>query len=227
MNWPRLAGAVLALGLHGGVLYALLAHPADDPLGLASGEGQERLTIVATVTLAGNDLFTQAAQVASVDADAAAAGPRKRPEEEKPKEQRQEQEPPDAVQEPPPPVEKQSAMTQTASVAASAQEAQLAAMALASRRTELWSGYQIAVHAALERFKIRPDTRHAADVLLAVTIAPSGELLSHSIAKSSGVPELDRAAIASLERAAPFPPIPPEVSLDPFTLLVPFEYRVK
>lgn len=130
------------------------------------------------------------------------------------------------IQEQPRPDGETAAVTQMASAASNPQDEQIAARALAARRIKLWSAYQVEIHAAVERAKTRPYTGRVADVLVSVTIAPSGQLLSCSVAKSAGVPELDQAAMTSVERAAPFPPIPREVSAAPLTLTVPFEYRV-
>jgi len=60
-----------------------------------------------------------------------------------------------------------------------------------------------------------------------LTIAPSGKLLSHEVVQSSGSDILDRAAVASLEKAAPFPPIPRDLGVSPLTLRVPFEYTTR
>jgi len=60
-----------------------------------------------------------------------------------------------------------------------------------------------------------------------LTLAPSGKLLDHRIVQSSGSETLDKTAMTSLERAAPFPPAPPEVGNKSHTLRVPFDYAVK
>ncbi|MBB3451932.1 protein TonB [Rhizobium sp. BK313] len=43
-----------------------------------------------------------------------------------------------------------------------------------------------------------------------LTIGADGELSSLSVARSSGIPELDQAVTDGVRRAAPFPPLPPE-----------------
>jgi protein TonB len=43
-----------------------------------------------------------------------------------------------------------------------------------------------------------------------LTIGAGGELGSLSVARSSGIPELDQAVTDGIRRAAPFPPLPPE-----------------
>ena len=47
---------------------------------------------------------------------------------------------------------------------------------------------------------------------LALRIAPSGQLISVSVAKSSGVPALDQAAVAAVKRAGKFPKAPKELN---------------
>jgi TonB family protein len=50
------------------------------------------------------------------------------------------------------------------------------------------------------------------------------EILSRAILQSSGSKLLDDAALASLERAAPFPPLPHSVASGPLELQVPFRF---
>ncbi|WFU07938.1 TonB family protein [Rhizobium sp. CB3090] len=47
-------------------------------------------------------------------------------------------------------------------------------------------------------------------VRIRLTIGAGGELSSLSVARSSGIPELDDAVTDGVRRAAPFPPLPPE-----------------
>jgi protein TonB len=50
--------------------------------------------------------------------------------------------------------------------------------------------------------------REQGTVLLRVTFVPGGDLLAYSVQRSSGHPELDRAAESMIKRAQPFPPNP-------------------
>ncbi|MDM9625990.1 TonB family protein [Rhizobium sp. S152] len=50
----------------------------------------------------------------------------------------------------------------------------------------------------------------AMTVRIRLTISSSGALSGLSVARSSGIPELDQAALDSIRRAAPFPPLPAE-----------------
>jgi periplasmic protein TonB len=236
MNWPRLAGALLALALHAGIVSAFLRHTGSGAFD--ANEGTDNLTVVATVSLESGDLFTQAAARASAAAVAARPEPREPPAKDKPKDTDKTVQSPEEAHEAvqskeaatapePAPMAKPLPITQTASVATAQLEAQRAAAALAARRNQLLSAYAITVHAAVERHKLKPRLRQRGQVLVQISIAPSGELLSQSVLQSSGLPELDTAAIASLRQAAPFPPIPPEVGSGPLTLTVPFHYNTR
>ncbi len=61
-------------------------------------------------------------------------------------------------------------------------------------------------------------------MLLGFTVDQRGEILTRAILHSSGSKLLDDAALASLERAAPFPPLPGEVSGSSLELQVPFRF---
>jgi periplasmic protein TonB len=240
MNWPRLIGLLLALCMHGGVLYAVMARPASNAF--ADASGSDDFNVVAEVRLESDDFLTQRAQEAEIDRAPAHAAPSavplKQEPELKPADETQTEGPPlqrtaDATLEPaelPPEAPRPDAqpkqnMTETATVAAKAQDAQQAAAVLAARRNQLWSQYSVELNLAFDRHKVH--VAEKGDVLLEVTVAPSGQLLEHAVLQSSGIPRLDRAAITALERAAPFPPLPPELSSSPLTFSVPFRFRTR
>jgi len=240
MNWSRLIGLSLALCLHGGVLYALIAHPG---LGaLADGSGSDNFTVVAEVSLESADFFTQSKQDAAVDTNpvqAASPVPDKQEVKLEPQEKTQTEatlpqqtadtspQPPDTLRQDPTPPEQRQAIPQIASVAAKAQDQQQAAAALAARRNELFSRYSAQLSSALEHYKVKPRAAKESDVLLQFTVAPSGQLLDHAVIQSSGTRILDSAAITALERAATFPPFPPDLSSSPLTFTVPFQFRIR
>lgn len=76
----------------------------------------------------------------------------------------------------------------------------------------------------LERSKINPRSRLAGTVWVKFTIGPGGELMSREITSSSGSKVLDDAAVAALERAAPFPAMPNDVADEPLVVSVPFKF---
>jgi protein TonB len=76
----------------------------------------------------------------------------------------------------------------------------------------------------LQRNKVNPRSTQTGTVLLGFTLDQRGEILSRTIIQSSGSKLLDDAAMASLDRAAPFPPLPGEVSRGSIELQVPFRF---
>ncbi|KAB2910629.1 MAG: TonB family protein [Hyphomicrobium sp.] len=80
------------------------------------------------------------------------------------------------------------------------------------------------VRKTLERSKVNPRSQHSGTVLVRFTVGPKGELLSRTIQQSSGSKILDDAAMAALDRAAPFPPLPQEIARGPLEVQVPFRF---
>lgn len=76
----------------------------------------------------------------------------------------------------------------------------------------------------LERAKINPRSRLAGTVWVKFKIGAAGELLSREVTSSSGSQVLDDAAVAALDRAAPFPPMPNDVADEPMVVSVPFKF---
>jgi protein TonB len=79
----------------------------------------------------------------------------------------------------------------------------------------------------VQRAKVNPRSQISGTVVLRFTIGLDGQLLSKEIAASSGSKVLDDAATAALDRAAPFPPIPPEVSVRPLAFTQPFKFIMR
>ena len=80
------------------------------------------------------------------------------------------------------------------------------------------------VRKTLERSKVNPRSTMSGTVLLKFTVGPRGELLSRTVQRSSGSKVLDDAAMAALDRAAPFPPLPQEIASGPLEVQVPFRF---
>jgi protein TonB len=55
----------------------------------------------------------------------------------------------------------------------------------------------------------------------------SGKLISRELTQSSGLPALDKEALATVGRARPFPVPPPEIDDDGLTLIVPLVFAGK
>jgi len=77
---------------------------------------------------------------------------------------------------------------------------------------------------SIERAKVNPRSRQAGTVMVRFTVSPDGKLVSRVIERSSGSRVLDDAAVAALDRAAPFPPMPQNVAQGPIEVSVPFEF---
>jgi protein TonB len=79
----------------------------------------------------------------------------------------------------------------------------------------------------LERNKVNPRTRFVGTAIVKFTVAPNGEIASRRIAKSSGSKALDDAALASIDRASPFPPIPKDLNRNRIEVSVPFRFTIR
>ncbi|MBS0239066.1 MAG: energy transducer TonB [Proteobacteria bacterium] len=79
----------------------------------------------------------------------------------------------------------------------------------------------------VQRAKINPRSSVAGTVVMRFTVDIDGRLLSKEVATSSGSKLLDEAATAALDRAAPFPPIPPEISIKPLAFTQPFKFIMR
>jgi periplasmic protein TonB len=76
----------------------------------------------------------------------------------------------------------------------------------------------------VQKAAVNPRSRLTGTVWVKFKVSPSGDLISREVKTSSGSKVLDDAAIAAIERAAPFPPIPREASNEPVTISVPFKF---
>ncbi len=76
----------------------------------------------------------------------------------------------------------------------------------------------------LERSKVNPRSHISGTVLIRFTVGPKGQLLSREVKSSSGSKVLDDAAMAALDRASPFPPMPDDLAHGPIEVQVPFKF---
>jgi periplasmic protein TonB len=76
----------------------------------------------------------------------------------------------------------------------------------------------------LQRSKVNPRSSQSGTVLVGFTVDKQGDIVTRTILQSSGSKVLDDAALASLDRAAPFPPPPGEVASKSLELQVPFRF---
>lgn len=79
----------------------------------------------------------------------------------------------------------------------------------------------------LEGKKVNPRSQSVGTVIVQFTVNASGELVERRVVTSSGSQVLDDAAIASIEKAAPFPPVPDVVGEETIVVSVPFRFSVR
>ena len=98
------------------------------------------------------------------------------------------------------------------------------AHALARDPKSFWVG---AIVARIEARKPDLDMHLKAPTTVAVTfvVGRDGKLVSSAVEKSSGDPALDKQAIALLDHAAPFPPMPAALSDDHMAFTVPLRFK--
>ena len=83
------------------------------------------------------------------------------------------------------------------------------------------------VSAHIQRFKVNPRSRITGLVIIKLKVAASGEILSREVIKSSGSKRLDLSALATIDKAAPFPSAPAGLFDKPMIITQPFKYTVR
>jgi protein TonB len=89
------------------------------------------------------------------------------------------------------------------------------------------SAYRGKLFSHISSKKLNPRSREVGTVVIRFTVGAQGELISREITASSGSKTLDDAAVASIDRAAPFPPMPNEASDGPLVVSVPFKFSIR
>jgi len=93
------------------------------------------------------------------------------------------------------------------------------------------SSYNALVIAHLQRYRVYPEAARAARATgvstVRFTLAASGTVVAVSLAGSSGTGMLDQAAIAMVQRASPFPPIPASLGRGSMTFAAPVRFNLR
>jgi protein TonB len=90
------------------------------------------------------------------------------------------------------------------------------------------SAYYSSMSRAFARHQVKPAKRGAGVAVVRFSIEPSGRVISREIETSSGSAAIDNAALASVDRASPLPPVPPEiVAAGPLTFSQKFNFIVR
>ena len=87
------------------------------------------------------------------------------------------------------------------------------------------SRYPGLVQARLRRALQSQSGIHGGQVQVRFLVAANGNVSAISIVESSGNPALDAAGIATVRRAAPFPPIPAEAGRSTWSFILPLRFR--
>lgn len=231
MKFLRPTSWLLSLGLHLGLLTGLVG--VSGGVALEAGSGSDLFVVEQGVALEGVAKLGDAEEtIETTDISPAQATLPQPVEEIKPDQTdvitstESPVEEQIAAEEPPPVVEKRPVdipvKEQVPQVAMLTEKSSGAAQK--GGDTTVRRHYLGALRKTLERSKVNPRIHLAGTVLIAFTVSPSGQVLSRTVKKSSGSKSLDDAAIAALDRASPFPPMPNELARAPLEVQVPFKF---
>ena len=229
----RFVTIILSLGLHAALFLPLMSFGGG--AALEAGTGDDQVVVEQGIALEGFTKFGEAEEmIETIDIPPIQAAEVPQPVEEvKPEltdvvtstEGKHEEQ---VMSEEPKPVEKEerpqevAVMEQAPQVATLIEQSSGAAQEGGDTTQRL--AYLGQVRKTLERSKVNPRSKVAGTVLLKFTVGPKGELLSRTVQRSSGSKVLDDAAMAALDRAAPFPPLPQEIASGPLEVQVPFRF---
>jgi periplasmic protein TonB len=93
--------------------------------------------------------------------------------------------------------------------------------------TTAHNAYLGKIRSHLEKNKVNPRTQTIGTTVVRLTVGANGDVTSRRIVKSSGSKVLDDAALASIEKSTPFPPIPSALHRNHLEVSVPFKFTVR
>ncbi len=233
----RLATIILSLALHVALFIPFMGFSTGDAASLDAGTGDDQFVVEQGIALEGVTKFGEAEEmIETVDIPPVQASDvPEEVEEIKPEltdaitstESEHEEQ---VVAEKPKPIEEEKPVA----VPVKEQAPQVATLieqssgqAQEGGDTTLRMAYLGQVRKTLERSKINPRSTQTGTVLVRFTVGPKGEVLSRTIERSSGSKLLDDAAMAALDRAAPFPPLPQAIASGPLEVQVPFRFLTR
>ncbi len=240
MPWLRLIAIVVSVIIHGSIGYAMLpAFRETNSEALDMGSGTDIVLVEQDIAEEGISKLGDAMEtVETAEIVPVQAAPPPPPEQVKPDELRDviaseessvvtevvKTEEPPPIEEPPPP-EAIQAQSQPEQVAVVTQQS--SGEAQSGGNAKMLGLYLGQINDHVQRAKVNPRSSVAGTVIMRYTIDVDGKLLSKKIAKSSDSKILDDAANAALDRAVPFPPIPPQVSVKPLAFTQPFKFVMR
>lgn len=136
---------------------------------------------------------------------------------------------PEEVVEPKPEAVEQALPPQVAAVAQESVAAQRQSSSLEKKGgdTTAHSAYLGTLRSHLERNKVNPRSGFVGTAVVRFKVSSNGEVISREIVTSSGNKVLDEAALASIEKASPFPAMPEGLQREQIEVSVPFRFRVR
>jgi periplasmic protein TonB len=211
--------AAVVLSVHAGVLTYLLAVHEPDTVG-------SNMDVV-TVELAPIDSTPDAVEQDVAPAPETMVESSPMPDLPKPQEEVKLERPPDeAPAEVPMPVEKPPEK-----VLDSPPPAPVTAQRVKGGAPKVEPSWQTSLMRQLQRFKRYPaaaqSRKEEGVVLLSFSLDRSGHVLAHSIARSSGHPDLDNEVMAMIMRADPLPPLPASMTQTRIDLTVPIRFSLR
>lgn len=236
MSLLRASTWVVSAALHGAVLVGFAAVSGN--AAYEAGDGDDLMRVEQGIALEGFMKFGEAEEtIEAVEAPPVQQAVEAPPIEElKPEELTNvissEAAPPEeavAVRDepPPPPLDRpqqelKPVEEQLQQVAAIAQSS--SAQAQSGGDANQRSAYLGKLRTHIEKHKINPHSRIAGTVVLQFTVDADGRLVESRITASSGSKLLDDAALAAIERAAPFPPFPTGIDGREMAVSLPFRF---
>ncbi len=241
MSRVRTIAVALSVLFHGSLAYGLSYHSNAARLeALDNGTGNDLMTVEQGIALEGTAKLGDAlqtletAEVNPVEQNTPPPIQEVKPDELRDVVTAREAKVEDNIvkaEEPPPPVVEQPKPREVEVKEQPAQIAMLTEQSSGAARTggssTARSEYLGALRGVIEKAKINPRSKVAGTVVVKFKIGFDGELISREIATSSGSDILDKAAMAALDRAAPFPKMPREASNEPLVVSVPFKFLTR
>ncbi len=235
----RVAAILLSLLVHGAIGYEMLPHLQNaDVQTMDVGKGMDIMLVQGSAPSNSVEKGDAAETRVLTEIAAMQAAPPPPPEEKKPDELRdvissaessveqevvKTEEPPPPLDTPPPPPEVAQTVNQPAQVAVL--EIRSAGQS-SGGNAKAFGRYMGEINNRVQKAKRYARSKATGMVIVQYTVGVDGQLLSKRIVTSSGYKALDEAATATLDRAAPFPPIPPEVSVNALAFTQSFNFAV-
>ena len=241
MNALRATAIVLSLLIHGTIGYAMLPSLENTDIhALDMGKGMDVVLVEQGIATAGISKLGDAMESIETSEIVPVQEQHAKPPEEVEPDELREVITSDAsevitetikVEEPPPletpPPEPQTVETKAQPEQVAIVTEQSSGEAKSGGDAKAFGRYLGQINDRVQRAKINPRSAVAGTVVMKFTVGTDGTLLSKEVAASSGSKMLDEAATAALDRAAPFPPIPPEISLKPLAFTQPFKFIMR